>query len=83
MKLIKLLFGVGLLHLASSLSAQTDFRSGFIIHLAGDTLYGEIDYRGDLLMSRVCKFKDKKGEITAYDPDDIEAFRFLNSKFFV
>ena len=46
------------------LNAQTDFRSGYIIRALGDTAYGEIDYRGDLRMSTICKFKssDKEGE---------------------
>jgi len=65
------------------LKAQTDFRSGYIIKTNGDTLYGEIDYRNDLLMSRICKFKDIDNQIVEYYPNDIKAFRFINSKYYV
>ena len=65
------------------LNAQPDFRSGYIIEISGDTLFGEIDYRGDLLMSSVCRFKDDSNTIKEYSPNDITAFRFIDSKYFV
>jgi len=82
MKLNKLFLFV-LILTTGMLNAQTDFRSGYIIYSTGDTLYGEIDYRGDLLMNRVCKFRDKESKITDYYPNDITAFRFIDSKYFV
>lgn len=82
MNLNKLLL-LGLLLITGMLNAQTDFRPGYIVSSIGDTIYGEIDYRGDLLMSRVCKFKDKESEITEYYPNDITAFRFVDSKYYV
>ena len=65
------------------LNAQTDFRSGYIIRALGDTAYGEIDYRGDLRMSTICKFKSSDKEIKEYTPNDILAYRFTDSKYFV
>lgn len=65
------------------LSAQIDFRPGYIITTVGDTLHGEIDYRGDMLMGKVCKFKSAGKKATDYSPDDISAFRFLDSKYFI
>lgn len=65
------------------LHAQTDFRPGYIIKNSGDTLYGEVDYRGDLLMSSLCKFKTAENTINNYSPQDIQAYRFINSKYFV
>ena len=50
------------------LNAQTDFRLGYIIKTTGDTIAGQIDYRGDLVMSSVCRFKDSGGEITRVLP---------------
>ncbi len=82
MKLTKLLL-LGLLFTTGLLKAQTDFRPGYIIKISGDTLLGEIDYRGDLLMSSVCKFKDKENTIKDYFPNDISVFRFIDSKYYV
>jgi hypothetical protein len=80
----KSIFFTGFIVLCSLLNAQTDFRSGYVISLNGDTLYGEIDYRGDELMSRICKFRaDKNRNIKQFSPDDIKAYRFTDSKFYV
>jgi hypothetical protein len=64
------------------LNAQSDFRQGFIINNSGDTIYGEIDYRGDVLMGSMCRFKSADS-IIEYSPNEILAFRFIDSKFFV
>lgn len=74
--LLALLISTGILN------AQTDFRPGYIIK-TGDTIFGEIDYRGDLLMGKICKFKDADNTIVEYFPNDIEAFRFIDSKYYV
>jgi len=64
--------------------AQTDFRAGYVLNYDGDTLFGEIDYRGDYLMSQLCRFR-KSGADSAirFTPDDISGYRFENSKYFV
>jgi len=82
MKLSRLIL-VGILISTGLLNAQTDFRPGYVVETSGDTLNGEIDYRGDLLMSQICKFKDSDNTIDSYSPNDIIAFRFLRSKFYV
>ncbi len=64
------------------LHSQTDFRPGYIIKNSGDTLYGEIDYRGDLLMGKICKFKLRE-DIFEYTPDSIAAYRFIDSKYYI
>jgi hypothetical protein len=79
---IKLLIVCALLT-ASILNAQTDFRPGYVIGFSGDTLYGEIDYRGDLLMGSLCKYKAPDGTIAEYTPYDIAAYRLVDSKYFV
>jgi len=80
---LNILILFGLLLSTEILNAQSDFRSGYIIKTTGDTIFGKIDYRGDLFMSRLCKFKDIDNSITEYSPNDIEAFRFLDSKYYV
>ena len=71
-----LLFSVGLIN------AQTDFRSGYILKLNKDTVFGEIDYRVDKLMGEVCRFKIKGSEVK-YSPNDILEYRFIDSRYFV
>lgn len=66
------------------LIAQTDFRPGYIIQNNGDTAFGEIDYRGDLLMGNICRFRQTPASpISNFYPNDIAAYRFTDSKYFV
>jgi hypothetical protein len=71
-----------ILYTTGILNAQTDFRPGYVIKPNNDTLRGEIDYRGDVLMGQVCRFK-ANGTETKYSPDDIVGYRFYNDKYFV
>lgn len=75
--LFGILFSIGVL------KAQTDFKPGYIINIAGDTIYGDIDNRGDLLMSGLCKFRAQDNIIKDYSPNDITAFRFIDGKYYV
>jgi len=66
------------------LYAQADFRSGYILLNANDTLRGEIDYSGDVKMALRCRFRlGANAEVKEYKPQDIVGYRFDNSKFFV
>lgn len=57
-----LFFAVLVFFLNSSFS-QNLFKSGYIIDLKGDTIFGEIDYRGDKYMGHKCRFvKDGIGK---------------------
>jgi len=67
----------------SWLYVQTDFKPGYVITNSNDTLYGEIDYRGDKLMGQRCKFRSYTGDIVEYTPYDIAGYRFTDSKYFV
>lgn len=80
---LKGLFLLGLLFSTVILNAQTDFRPGYIIKTSGDTIFGQIDYRGDLLMSGQCKFREKDNTIKDYSPTDISTFRFIDSKYYI
>lgn len=82
MKFKRLLFLVIVLT-TQFLVAQTDFRPGYVITEIGDTIVGEIDYRGDLLMGQLCKFKSNESNIVIeYLPDEIIAYRFTDSKYY-
>jgi hypothetical protein len=74
----------GLLLNTLLINAQKDFRPGQLVKVNGDTMTGEIDFRGDLLMGQVCRFKlnDNDKEVV-YSPFDINEFRFNGSKYFV
>lgn len=65
-----------------ALYAQTDFKPGYVITNSGDTVFGEIDYRGDKLMGQLCKFRTNK-HIVNYSPSDLVAYRFIDGKYFV
>jgi hypothetical protein len=76
---------VGLLLLVTySINAQSVFKPGYIIDLKNDTLFGDIDYRGDILMGEKCVFKSAStGNIVEYKPDAISAYRFKDDRFFI
>ncbi|MDR0798303.1 MAG: hypothetical protein LBN18_00875 [Dysgonamonadaceae bacterium] len=69
--------------LVCELKAQTNYRPGYIITLQGDTVYGQIDYRGDDTMGRICRFKSGNDVKTEYFPGEIQAYRFTDSKYYV
>jgi hypothetical protein len=79
---IKTLIILAFLLTEFAIKAQTDYRVGYVILNSGDTLFGEIDYRGDLLMSSICKFKSDDIEKTYY-PFEILGFRFIDSKYYI
>ncbi len=80
---IKSLVLFGLIISTGVLHAQRDFRPGYIIKNSGDTLYGKIDYRNDLLMSSVCTFKANDNTINEFLPKDILAYRLIDSKYYI
>jgi len=75
---------IALLLLYGSVQAQRDFRRGYIITSQQDTVYGWIDYRGDIRNAKICSFKKTENEqATDYSPSDIAAYRFADSKYYV
>ncbi len=80
---IKQIVILGFLFTAKLVNAQTDYRDGYVITLNNDTLKGKIDYRGDLTMGEICRFKTDTGEEIKYSPNDIAAYRINDSKYFV
>lgn len=63
---------------------QTDFRPGYYITWKNDTVYGLIDYRGEIRNSAFCSFKSNDdSESIRFEPADIQAYRFLGSKYYI
>jgi len=66
--------------------SQSDFRKGYIILNSNDTIHGFIEYRGNKSNARKCVFiKDitnKTGK-KEYSPDEIKAYRFIDSKYYI
>ena len=75
------ILSIVLLQVISAFS-QSNYEPGYVITLQGDTLYGEIDYRENRTMRRICRFKTN-GNVTEFTPNDITAYRFIDSKYFV
>ena len=64
--------------------AQRNFREGYLITLENDTVYGWIDYRGDVRNARLCSFKRTEiDQPVDYSPSDIAAYRYAESKYYV
>jgi hypothetical protein len=82
MKLRTILF-IGLSIYMLGVKSQADLRPGYVIELTGDTAFGLIDYRGDLLMSTVCNFKNSNNELFRYVPADIKSYRFVEGKYYI
>jgi hypothetical protein len=76
-------FIAGLL-LIGQLSAQHDYRMGYIITNEQDTVYGLIDYRSDIRNAFTCSFKKNETDIvTDYTPSDIAAYRYIDNKYYI
>jgi hypothetical protein len=64
--------------------AQTDFRRGYYITLENDTIFGLLDYRGEVKNSQVCVFKkNDSDEPQKFNPGEIQLYRFIDGKFYV
>ncbi|OON69109.1 porin family protein [Hymenobacter sp. CRA2] len=73
----------GLLCVGSALAvqAQSDFRPGYIVQPAGDTLRGEVDYRGAQRSSRLARFRPSaSGAVTEYQPEQLRGYGFPGSR---
>lgn len=64
--------------------SQSDYRNGFIITNNNDTIYGLIDFRSRYSNSHECIFiKNNESDKTTYKPFDIQAYRFVDDKYYV
>jgi len=70
--------------LSMCLHAQTFFKPGYVIKSDGDTLFGEVDYRGGIRMSRVCTYRhNSKDSVRHFSPEEILGYRFPESKYYI
>lgn len=58
-----------------------EYRPGYIIKTNGDTIQGQIDYRGDESMSKICYFRDNN-TLQTYKPSQLIGFQFLEGKMY-
>jgi len=66
------------------MNAQTFFKPGYVIKSVGDTLFGEVDYRGDNRMTKVCTYRHNSKDIVRhFSPDEILGYRFPDSKYYI
>jgi hypothetical protein len=63
--------------------SQTDYRKGYVITNARDTLFGLVDYREGVKAYKSCDFKKLKEQNTiTYEPSSIIGYGFENDKIF-
>jgi hypothetical protein len=68
---------------SSSVCAQTDFRSGYVITNSGDTLQGLLNYREGNNAHKTCEYKaSKNSNVISYEPSQISGYGFVNDTFF-
>jgi hypothetical protein len=80
----KLIVTLILLFAGSYVWAQRDFRKGLIVTHEHDTIYGSIDYRGDIRNAKICSFREIESDVvTDFTPFDILAYRFTESKLYI
>src|SRR5690606_24112075 len=67
-----------------NVSAQSDFRPGYVITNSFDTIQGFVDYRGEIRSMKVCTFKESmEAPSKEFLPGNIYGYRFNTGKFFV
>src|SRR5687768_10970934 len=72
-----------LLALPALTLAQSDFRSGYIVSLQGDTLKGQVNYKGDLKNALECNFRaNESAEAKIYKPTELKGYGFAGGKFY-
>lgn len=63
--------------------SQTDFRKGYYITIANDTITGLINYREGANAYKLCDFrKTKTDNTTTYTPGEIAGYGFVDDKIF-
>ncbi len=73
-----------LLLISEIAKTQPDYRKGYVITNSNDTVYGMIDFQGYVRNSVSCNFiSNKSDSAISFYPQDIQAYRFLNDKYYV
>ncbi len=81
---IRTLVTAFLLYFSGVYAIASNFKSGYIITLQLDTVYGQINndsYRENAL---ICKFRTNPSDtLRSYTPDELFGYRFIDGKFYV
>jgi hypothetical protein len=79
-----ILLSISTLFMCNYVNAQNDYRSGYIITLMNDTIYGIINLKSNNQNSKSCEFKNSpEANVRLFSPDDILAYRIEESKYYV
>lgn len=80
---LKNLFLLVLISLSIGAKAQFNYKKGYVITNANDTIYGKIKDGGCNRNTKRCLFKETKGrKAIKYYPADIKAYRFIDDKYY-
>jgi outer membrane protein W len=62
--------------------SQSDFKDGYVVTQAGDTLQGSIKYNGERVNAEFCQFKRRSGSepIERFTPGDIRSYAFQGDR---
>jgi hypothetical protein len=70
-----------LLGMATPILAQSDFRPGFVVQPSGDTLRGQVDYRGSQRSARICRFRPSEtASATEFTPAQLRSYGFQSGR---
>lgn len=84
MRKIKNTLFISLTLVSNLIIGQINLKKGYVLITQTDTLYGEIEVRGESYMAKKCRFFDKKiNKLTVYYPQDIVGYFVDNSNLFV
>ena len=66
------------------MSAQSQFKEGYVLLMNGDTLYGQIENRNYYNNSIQCLFKPENSNTAIkYTPDQLLGYRFTDGKYYI
>lgn len=69
---------------SAGLNAQPNFVPGYYITLENDTVFGQVDNRGDQRNCRVCSFRsDDHSPVREFSPGDITSYRIEEGKYYI
>lgn len=81
---LRILITSFLLSLSLTIQAQHDFRSGYVITIGNDTLYGQIDFKDYGSNSHSCHFRQSPSDSSyVFTPKDIKAYRIIDERYYV
>lgn len=83
MKNLRVFFLLAFACICSIAMAQQNFKSGYVITLSNDTVFGEVQLVGDKEMSEHCVFKEQHGVVKTFTANDINGYCIPKVKYYV